>query len=210
MTDNSEKRSNVHLIVGLGNPGPGYSRNRHNVGFMVLDSIAKHNFVSWKTSKGIYEYGEFSENGRTIHMLKPLTFMNLSGKAVANFTAKKFIDKTNIIVVHDDMDLSFGKIRIKNGGGDGGHRGVRSIADSIRFKDFIRVRIGVGRPPIGISPEVYVLQDFSDPHEKKNIEQLVENGVFGVMSYISVGIEKAQQKVSLKRLPDSESGVDSF
>ena len=182
MTGNSEKRSHVYLMVGLGNPGSGYGRNRHNVGFIVVDSLAKHNCVNWKLSKGLYEYGEFSETGITIHLLKPLTFMNLSGRAVANFISRKFIDMNNIIVVHDDMDLSFGKIRIKQGGGDGGHRGVRSITDSIRFKDFVRVRIGVGRPPVGISPEVYVLQDFSEPYQKKNVEQLVENGVFAAVS----------------------------
>ena len=208
MTGNSDKRSNVYLVVGLGNPGPAYVKNRHNVGFMVLDNLAKDHFVNWKLSKGVYEHGEFSEKGLTLHLLKPATFMNLSGKAVTSFVSRKFIDLNNIIVVHDDMDLSFGKIRIKKGGGDGGHRGVRSIADSIRFKDFVRVRIGVGRPPAGISPEVYVLQDFSQPFEKKNIEQIIENGVFAVMTCISVGIEKTQQELGVKRLSVSDSDTD--
>lgn len=210
MTGNFEKRSNVYLIVGLGNPGSTYVKNRHNVGFMVLDKLAKDHFVNWRLSKGVYEHGEFPETGLTLHLLKPLTFMNLSGKAVASFVSKKFIDLNNIIVVHDDMDLSFGKIRIKKGGGDGGHRGVRSIADSIRFKDFIRIRVGVGRPPAEISPEVYVLQDFSQPFEKKNIEQLVENGVFAVMSCISAGIEKTQQELGLRRLSGSDSDMDKL
>lgn len=204
MTSSCENRSNIFLIVGLGNPGPGYAKNRHNVGFMVVDQIARNHDIIWKLSRGLHETGEFRDGGATLHLLKPLTFMNLSGKAVANFVSKRFIDFNNVIVVHDDMDLTFGKIRLKKGGGDGGHRGVRSIADSLRFKDFVRVRIGVGRPSPGVAPETYVLQDFTDPFEKKNIEQLVEIGVFATMSCISVGVEKTQQKVSLKRISSSQ------
>lgn len=196
----SEKQSNVYLIVGLGNPGPAYANNRHNLGFMVLDSLARSNAVSWKLLKGTHETGQVRLSDQTVFLLKPLTFMNVSGRAVANFTSRKFVDFQNIVVVHDDMDLGFGKIRLKRGGGDGGHRGVRSIVDSLRFKDFIRIRMGVGRPPEGVSAEAYVLDDFREKFERENIEQLVSNGVSAVMSVISMGLEKAQQKVSLMSL----------
>lgn len=192
----SDRESNVYLIVGLGNPGPGYSKNRHNLGFMVVDKMAEDKGLSWKSVKGVYETTEVRESGIALHLLKPMTFMNLSGKAVAHFASKKFIDYNNVIVVHDDLDLNFGKIRLKRGGGDGGHRGIRSIADSLRFKDFIRIRMGVGRPPDGVPAEVYVLSDFTEQIERENIEQLIDRGVFAIITSISEGIEKAQQKVS--------------
>ncbi len=204
MTVNSEKRSNIYLVIGLGNPGPAYSGNRHNVGFMVVDRLARDKNRDWKTLKNLYESSEVRDSGMTMHLLKPMTFMNLSGKAVANFISRKFIDLNNIVVIHDDMDLTFGKIRLKKGGGDGGHRGVRSIADSLRFKDFIRIRIGVGRPPSGVSPEAYVLQNFSDPFQKENIEQLVDNGVFATVLCICEGIETAQQKISSRTMSKPE------
>lgn len=197
MNSDSERQSSTYLIVGLGNPGPAYAKNRHNIGFMVLDSMATKSGLTWKLLKGNYEFAEMRDSNRTMFLMKPLTFMNLSGKAVVHFTSRKYLDYKNLIVVHDDMDLGFGKIRLKKGGGDGGHRGVRSIVDSLRFKDFIRVRIGVGRPPLGVAPESFVLSDFSEHFEKENIEQLVENGVNAIMSCMSMGIEKAQQKVSL-------------
>lgn len=205
----TERQSNVYLIVGLGNPGSAYANNRHNLGFMVLDKIARANGISWKVVRGIYESGELRQSDQTLFLLKPLTFMNLSGKALAHFTSKKFLDFNNIIVVHDDLDLSFGKIRLKRGGGDGGHRGVRSIVDSLRFKDFIRIRMGVGRPPEGVSAEAFVLNDFSEKSEKENIEQLVDNGVSAITSVVSLGIEKAQQKVSLSSLSLTQTDMTS-
>lgn len=207
----AEKPNNVYLIVGLGNPGSSYSKNRHNLGFMVLDKMATEHKLSWKQSfKGNAHIADFRSNNNTIYLLKPQTYMNLSGRAVAPFAEKKYLDYKNIAVVHDDLDLTFGKIRLKRGGGDGGHRGVRSIADSLRFKDFIRVRIGVGRPPEGITPEVFVLKDFYETTELENLEQVVCNGVSCIMVFVEMGLEKAQQEGSALslRLPKEDMVSD--
>lgn len=127
-------------------------------------------------------------------LVKPQTFMNLSGKAVVTILSRVKADPAGMIVVHDDLDLSLGKVRIKVGGGDGGHKGVRSIADSLRFRDFIRVRLGVGRPPTGVSPEEFVLSPFL-AEENDICEGLIETACEAVRSILIHGVERAQNLV---------------
>ena len=153
------------VIVGLGNPGKNYSRQRHNLGFRVVDELAQEGACSWKDNRQKALVCEAGIDTTGVFLVKPQTFMNLSGHAVEPILRRLNADPGRMIVVHDDLDLAPGKVRIKIGGGDGGHKGVRSIADSLRFRDFIRVRLGVGRPPEGTSAEEFVLNSFREEEE---------------------------------------------
>jgi PTH1 family peptidyl-tRNA hydrolase len=148
------------LIAGLGNPGTKYQWTRHNAGFLVLDRLAEIIRVSVDRTKFGSLYGEGSWSGNRLVLLKPQTFMNLSGRAVAEAARFYKIPPADIIVVHDDLDLPFGQIRLKSGGGHGGHNGLRSIIAELGSADFVRLRVGIGRPDKG-SAEKYVLTPFS-------------------------------------------------
>jgi PTH1 family peptidyl-tRNA hydrolase len=150
----------MKLFVGLGNPGSAYARHRHNIGFMAVDRIAeRHGFGPWlKRFAGLSCEGEI--DGRRVRLLKPLTFMNESGRSVSE--AQRFLKLAlrDIVVFHDELDLAPGKIRVKSGGGDAGHNGLRSISAHIG-NDYVRVRIGIGHPGAKELVERYVLHDFS-------------------------------------------------
>ncbi|MCC2647039.1 MAG: pth [Rickettsiaceae bacterium] len=156
------KNANSILIVGLGNPGNDYQYTRHNIGFMAVDSIASHyNFPSFSTnSKFSAEITQATINGLKVYLAKPTTYMNLSGQAVQKIKSFYKIETSHIIVIHDDIDLEFGKIKVKIGGGHGGHNGLRSI-DSHLGKDYFRMRLGVGRPQHKDDVANYVLNNFS-------------------------------------------------
>ena len=163
----------MRLIVGLGNPGPDYARNRHNIGFMAADAIVRrHRFSPWreKFSSEIAD-GEFA-SGRAL-VLKPMTYMNESGSSVAQAARFFKVPVENIVVLHDEIDLAPGKIRVKKGGGHAGHNGLRSIDDHLGA-DFVRVRIGVGRPADPEHVADYVLSDFSKAEYQGWVEKLVE------------------------------------
>ncbi len=136
-------------------------------------------------------------SGTELILVKPQTFMNLSGKAVQKIVSYRKLDMKQLIVIHDELDIKFGRVRIKIGGGDGGHRGVRSIADCLRFRDFSRVRIGIGRPPTGVDPEAFVLTSFS-PSEKLISNRLVELAVEATKLIVSEGIEYAKSIIHSK------------
>lgn len=196
---------NLTVIVGLGNPGSAYSRHRHNLGFMVVDELARQTNGSWKKDLKNAEISRVQLEGNRVALVKPLTFMNLSGKAVAPVLGRLHADPVDLIVVHDDMDIAFGRVRIKLGGGAGGHKGVRSIMDSLRFSDFIRVRMGVGRPPAHIPPEAYVLSGF-DPEEKSVASTLIQSGCRAVRFIVGHGLERAQNMLhSEKDQSESEA-----
>lgn len=155
----------VVLLVGLGNPGKQYENNRHNVGFKVIDTISEKMSSSLKKMITIVETGSFAFEGKRIILAKPQTYMNLSGRAVKFLVDFYKISITNVFVFHDDIDLDFAKVKIKNGGGNGGHNGLKSI-DSIVGNDYWRVRIGVGRPERKSEVSSYVLHDFNRDEEK--------------------------------------------
>jgi len=148
------------LIAGLGNPGTKYQWTRHNAGFLVLDRLAEVVRVSVDRTKFNGLYGEGNWFGARLVLLKPQTFMNLSGRAVAEAARFYKIPPEDIIVVHDDLDLPFGQLRLKAGGGHGGHNGLRSIIAELGSADFLRLRVGIGRPDKG-SAEKYVLTPFT-------------------------------------------------
>ncbi len=148
------------LIAGLGNPGTKYQVTRHNAGFLVLDRLAEIIPVSVDRTKFNGLYGEGNWSGDRLVLLKPQTFMNLSGRAVAEAARFYKIQPVDVIVIHDDLDLPFGQLRLKAGGGHGGHNGLRSIIAELGSADFLRLRVGIGRPDKG-SAEKYVLAPFS-------------------------------------------------
>ena len=165
----------MKLIVGLGNPGRVYANNRHNVGFMCLNHFARTQGIRFDKKQGKARIGIGEVAGVTIAVARPQTYMNLSGEAVSHLIKRFAINLDELMVIHDDLDLPLGKIRIRQGGGSGGHKGIESIISCLGGQDFVRIRAGIGRPPATEgSGEVsdadiiaYVLNDF--PHDQKQI-----------------------------------------
>tara|TARA_B100002019_G_scaffold26398_1_gene20364 strand:+ start:678 stop:1214 length:537 start_codon:yes stop_codon:yes gene_type:complete len=164
----------VKLIIGLGNPGPEYLNSRHNLGFMVLDSLHAHyKFENWKSKfDGMYASKRFGSE--KIILVKPQTYMNLSGFCVAKFKQFFKVDDGNIFVIYDDIDLGFGNKKLKQGGGDAGHKGVRSISQHLGTKNFNRIRIGIGRPKEKKDVSSFVLSNFSKT-EIDSAQNLIKN-----------------------------------
>ena len=157
----------MKLIIGLGNPGSEYLNNRHNLGFMALDNLYAHYlFENWRTKLGGL-FSTASLGSEKILLVKPQTFMNLSGICVAKFKHFFKINVADIFVIYDDIDLGFGEIKIKQGGGDAGHKGVRSISQHLQTKDFNRIRLGIGRPSTKEEVSHFVLSNFSKSEKDK-------------------------------------------
>ena len=151
----------MKVIVGLGNPGFEYEETRHNIGFKVVDFIAARHRISLNKNKYQSQVGRGNVRGVEVLLVKPQTFMNLSGKAVKAIQKDLDVETGDFIAVFDDIDLALGKIKKKSKGGDAGHRGVRSIMDFLESDSFYRVRVGVGRPPKGMAASDYVLSPFA-------------------------------------------------
>ena len=183
-----------YLVVGLGNPGPAYAGNRHNVGFMVADLIAERaggKFKRHSRAQAEVCEGRLGFGGPRLVLAKPLTYMNLSGgpvSALANFYK---IPAERIVAVHDELDIPYGSLRLKIGGGEGGHNGLRSMSRSLGTKDYLRVRVGIGRPPGRQDPADYVLSDFSAV-ERKELPFVVDRAADAAEAVISKGLEPAQ------------------
>ncbi|RZQ63477.1 aminoacyl-tRNA hydrolase [Amycolatopsis suaedae] len=179
------------VLAGLGNPGPRYAGNRHNVGFMVLDELAARMGGKFKAHKSGAEVVEGRLAGRKVALAKPRSFMNLSGGPVAG-TARFFkVGPDGVVVVHDELDLPYGSLRLKLGGGDNGHNGLRSITKSLGTKDYFRVRFGIGRPPGRMDPADYVLKDFSTV-ERKELALNVDRCADAVEALVAHGLLAAQ------------------
>ena len=187
------------VIVGLGNPGAAYARHRHNLGFMVVDALAAEARGLWRKDRQKAKICEISIEDKEATLIKPQTYMNLSGVAVAPLLKRFRSSPAQMVVIHDDLDLSPGSVRIKFGGGDGGHRGIRSIADSLGTKDFARVRLGIGRPPAGIDPEEFVLSPF-DLETEEGVRELVSTGSRAVKLIVTLGLEPARNLIHSGRL----------
>ncbi len=179
----------MKLIVGLGNPGKKYAGNRHNLGFMVVDAFARGRGLEWGKNGDLM--GDLARDGELV-IVKPQTFMNRSGdsvRAVANFYK---VDPKDILIINDDVDLEFGKIRLSFGGASAGHRGVESVIEGLGTPDFNRLRIGVGRPTVG-EVESFVLLDFL-PEEKEKLEVIVSKAIEAIDSYLADGISATMNK----------------
>jgi PTH1 family peptidyl-tRNA hydrolase len=184
------------LVVGLGNPGKEYAGNRHNVGFMVADLLASRVGAKFGRSKRAHAEvaeGRLGFGGPKLILAKPLTFMNLAGGAVVALAQFFKVPVERVIAVHDELDVPFGQVRAKRGGGEGGHNGLRSMSKSLAAKDYARVRFGIGRPPGRQDPADYVLSDFSGA-ERKELEFLVDRAADVVEAVVLEGVEWAQNK----------------
>ncbi|MEU8181759.1 aminoacyl-tRNA hydrolase [Micromonospora sp. NPDC049044] len=182
------------LVVGLGNPGREYAGNRHNVGFMVADLLAGRFGARFgRHKRAVAEVAEtrLGFGGPKLVLAKPLTYMNLSGGPVAALAQFYKVPAAQVIAVHDELDIDFGQVRIKFGGGEGGHNGLRSMSKSLGTKDYARVRFGVGRPPGRQDPADYVLSDFGTA-ERKELDFLVDRAADVVESVIVKGVEPTQ------------------
>lgn len=179
------------LVVGLGNPGPSYARNRHNAGFMVLDVLAARAGGKFKSHRARAEVLEGRLAGARVVLAKPRSFMNLSGGPVKALCDFYKVPVERLIVVHDELDIPFGTVRLKRGGGDNGHNGLRSVTKALGTRDYLRVRFGVGRPPGRMDPAAYVLKDFSAA-ERKDLEFEVDRAADAAEALISDGLEAAQ------------------
>jgi PTH1 family peptidyl-tRNA hydrolase len=178
------------LIAGLGNPGPEYRQNRHNAGFMVADALAEAAKIPLRRVefRAIVGKGEFA--GERIVLAKPQTYMNDSGQAVGSLAQFYKIPLDRILIVHDDLDLPFGTLRLRPEGGTGGQRGMESIVARLGTRDFARLRVGIGRPPGRMDPRDYVLHDF-DPPEQADLPLVLTTAVDAIRRFITDGIEKA-------------------
>ncbi|MEV0713544.1 aminoacyl-tRNA hydrolase [Asanoa sp. NPDC050611] len=182
------------LVVGLGNPGKEYAKNRHNVGFMVADLIAERigaKFGRHRRAVADVAEGRLGFGGPRLVLVKPLTYMNLSGGPTVALAQFYKVPPEQIIAVHDELDIPYGQIRAKIGGGEGGHNGLRSMSKSLGTKDYARVRFGIGRPPGRQDPADYVLNDFSAA-ERKELEFLVDRAADVAEAVASKGVEWAQ------------------
>jgi PTH1 family peptidyl-tRNA hydrolase len=181
------------LIVGLGNPGPTYSGNRHNVGFMVLDLLAERVGGKFKAHKGRADVIEGRVAGVRTILAKPKSYMNESGGPVASVRGFYKAPIEQLIVVHDELDIPYGALRLKRGGGDGGHNGLRSLTRSLGSREYLRVRFGIGRPPGRQDPADYVLEDFRAA-ERKDLPFFLDRAADAVEALIPLGLEPAQNR----------------
>jgi len=184
----------VKFIIGLGNPGNHYQGSRHNVGFQVVDRLAKMQRIS-VCSKGYKTlYGTGSIHSEQVLLAKPLTFMNLSGEAVKRIFRVFDAGLEDLIVIHDDLDLSLGRLRIKRRGGDGGHQGVRSIIEVTGGNTFLRLKVGIGRPPKGMDPAEYVLLPFEGDDERE-MDSALSRAAEALVVMLSEGVEAAMNRL---------------
>jgi peptidyl-tRNA hydrolase, PTH1 family len=187
----------MYLILGLGNPGRRYQYTRHNIGFMVLEKIAAHWNVELKQKSfdALWNRGKIA--GIDVLLAMPQTYMNLSGNAARRLLAYFKMDISHLIVIHDDLDLPFGKLRLKTGGGDAGHKGLKSITTCLGSADFMRVRMGIGKPSDRIPVEDYVLQRFN-PDESAMLQQSIQSAFEAVEEIVTSGMQQAMAKYHTK------------
>src|SRR4051794_30025554 len=187
----------MHLVVGLGNPGREYEGNRHNVGFQVVELLAQRARAPAARAKFGAELSEGTLGGERVVLCRPMEFMNLSGQAVARAAGFWKIPPAQVVVVHDELDVPFGRLKLGQGGGAGGHNGVRSIIADLGTPDFARVRFGVGRPPPGWQGADYVLADFTRA-ELKELPDLVSLAADAVEEIVTHGLTTAMNRFNKK------------
>lgn len=187
----------MKILVGLGNPGVDYQWTRHNIGFRVVDRLGEENHISISQKRFKAHYGKGLIHTQEVVLVKPLTFMNLSGSAVRKVVDFYKVGLEGLAVIHDDLDLAFGVLRIKRWGGDGGHQGIRSIIESLGGNSFLRLKVGIGRPPLGMDPAEYVLSPF-DSTERHGLEGVVSRAAECVAVMISEGVETAMNRYQRK------------
>jgi PTH1 family peptidyl-tRNA hydrolase len=181
------------LIVGLGNPGSRFAGTRHNAGFLVVDLLAQRLGAKFKAHKGRCDVVEGRLGQTPVVLAKPKSYMNVSGGPVASMARFYKVPIERITVVHDELDLPFGALRLKRGGGDGGHNGLRSTTSALGSRDYLRVRFGIGRPPGRQDPADFVLREFA-PAERTELAFLVDRAADAVELLVAQGLEAAQNQ----------------
>jgi peptidyl-tRNA hydrolase, PTH1 family len=185
------------LVVGLGNPGPGYATTRHNAGFMVADLLGGRFGAKFKAHRGAADVIEGRLAGVRVVLAKPKAYMNLSGGPTASLRDFFKVPVDRIVVVHDELDLPYGTLRLKRGGGDNGHNGLKSITKSIGTREYLRVRFGIGRPPGRQDPADFVLKSFSSV-EDKELPFHVDRAADAVEALLTDGLEQAQNSFHIE------------
>ncbi len=195
--------SDLWLVAGLGNPGPAYASHRHNVGHMVLDELATRTGVTFSGPRPGGARAVVAEArlgmlpggapGPRVVLAKPVTYMNVSGGPVVGVARYYGIEPDHVVVVHDELDVPFGEVRLKLGGGEGGHNGLRDVTKALGTRDYVRVRCGVGRPPGRMDAADFVLKDFSTV-ERKDLPFLLDDAADAVEALVLEGLLAAQQR----------------
>ena len=197
---NYDGNERILLVVGLGNPGAEYEGTRHNAGFMVIDRLLAGfpagRFEARHVAQSFVHAGMF--RGKPLFLQKPQTFMNLSGLAVAGFARKEGIRPEEILVVSDDLDLPVGRLRLRTGGSDGGHNGLKSISQALGTRDYIRLRCGIGRPPGRQDPADFVLSPFS-ARERADLGAVIEEAADAAVDVLARGLTAAQMRLHTDR-----------
>jgi PTH1 family peptidyl-tRNA hydrolase len=183
----------MKLIIGLGNPGLKYTNTRHNVGFKVINKLAKLAKIKIRDRKYKSKIGEGKISGNEVILAKPMTYVNLSGEAVELLVKNFQVPLTELLVVYDDINLELGKIRIRKKGSAGGHNGMKSIIEKLNSQEFIRIRIGIGSPPHDVEFRDYVLSNFTE-EEEEIIESTIEKAAQAVICIVEKGIDVAMNK----------------
>jgi PTH1 family peptidyl-tRNA hydrolase len=182
------------LVAGLGNPGPRYAKNRHNLGYLVVEELASRAGERFRKARFVpADVCEIREGGQRVLLGKAHAFMNEIGPAFASLARKHSVDAGQVIAVHDEIDLPFGALRVKFGGGVAGHNGLRSLSGALRTTEFFRVRLGVGRPPGTKDAADWVLEDFGK-REEAEVAIIVEDGADAVLSIVRDGLELTQDR----------------
>ena len=181
------------LVVGLGNPGQSYAGTRHNAGYLVVDALAERAGDRLRSHRTRTDVAEIRLAGRRLILARPRSYMNTVGGPVAALRGYYRVDPFQMIVVHDELDIPFGTIRLKRGGGDNGHNGLRSLTAALKTRDYFRVRVGIGRPPGRMDPADYVLRDFSAA-ERKELPLVVDRAADAVEMLLAEGLEPAQNR----------------
>lgn len=182
-----------YLIVGLGNPGPDYAKTRHNIGFMVMDELARRHGLTFGKTEKRAQVADGMINSKRVLLVKPQTYMNESGVAVRGLVDFYKIDLAQVMVTADDLDLDFGKFRMRMGGSDGGQRGVRSIIQHLGTQGFARAKCGIGRPPGKMDPAAYVLRPFLSD-DAITAQNLVDRAANAIESWLVDGLDIAMTK----------------
>ena len=196
----------MKIIAGLGNPGTEYAQTKHNVGFMLVDALAEHlNAPAWKEDF-FSAMTEVRIGGEKVFLVKPLTYMNNSGEALGPMLSYYKVDADDLVVVHDDMDIPAGTVRIRKKGGSGGHNGIKSILTHVGSEDFARVRIGIGRPPAGWTVINHVLAPFSSEDAPK-IRAAIDYLLPAAECIVTDGVDLAMNKYNLHKKKEKQKGI---
>lgn len=177
----------------MGNPGEAYRLTRHNIGWLILDQLSKKSKISLNKIRFKSSYGEGRVSGEGVALLKPLIFMNRSGEAIEMARRSLSLDLSDVIIVHDDLDMEFGRVRFKNSGGDGGHKGIRSTIDFFETDAFARLKFGIGRPQPDLDASDYVLEEFTEA-EQDLLQPRIDQAVNGLMTWIIQGMTVAMNR----------------